>query len=74
MVYLQKEYFNDDRTLEWGQNIPPEKLEGLRKGEILTLLDENGDPLKKIFMDSYDTIRQQKLEDNRVPGINPELN
>ena len=52
-----KMYFNNNRTLEYGEGITEEQMDALRKGEEFTVVSK-GRKLKMILMDSYDTIRQ----------------
>lgn len=53
---------DNGRTLEWGKNISPENMTLLRQGEVFTLLDADGQPHKRILMDSYGTIREGPIQ------------
>jgi hypothetical protein len=66
MTYHPKHYFDDGRTVEFGADLGPERMEALRRGEIFTLLDREGRPLKRILMDSYDQLRASEI-DNPSP-------
>lgn len=55
-------HFDNGDTLPWGENIPPDKTERLKAGEIFTLLDEHGEPLSKVLMDSFGTIRERLMD------------
>jgi hypothetical protein len=58
-IYQPKEYSDNGKTLQWGKDISEPDMELLRNGEIFTLLDDNGTPKFKIFMDSYNVIREK---------------
>jgi hypothetical protein len=53
-----KDFHYKGRVLRWGENIPPDLMQALKEGEVLTLLDEDGQPLHHIMMDANGTIRQ----------------
>lgn len=59
--YNPKEYHDKGRKFYWGKDLTEKQMAALRNGEIFTLLDKNERPIKKIFMDSYDKIREYGL-------------
>lgn len=60
-IYDPKNYFSKDRTLEWEADLTPEQMEALRKGEIFVLLEQDGSPHSRILMDSYNQIREKRI-------------
>ncbi|MCK9458724.1 MAG: hypothetical protein M0R80_03730 [Proteobacteria bacterium] len=59
--YNPKYYFDNARTLKWGENISEVNLESLACGEVFTLLGPDGEPHSKVLMDSHNQIREKKL-------------
>ena len=55
-------YHWDGGTLEWGQNIPAEKLRALDAGELFVLMDQTGQPHSLIMRDLFGTIREKRIE------------
>lgn len=45
-------YHDDGRVVEHGRTMTPAELEGLRGGEVFTLLDEHGQPRHRALMDA----------------------
>lgn len=76
MEYQSKEYFSKGRTFEWGKDLTPEQMKALRKGEVFVLLGADGEPFKRILMDSYNQIRERNFRgpqpkiDIAIKGIN----
>jgi hypothetical protein len=62
LEYQPKRYFSKTRTLEWGKDLTPKQMKALRKGEVFVLLGEDGKPLKRILMDSYNMIREKAMK------------
>ena len=62
--YNPKQYFDNSNTLEWGKNLTKKQILALKNGEIFTLNDKNGKPIRKILMDSYNQIREP--ENNHI--------
>ena len=59
--YNPKYYFDNARTLKWGENIPETNLENMACGEIFTLLGPDGNPHFKVLMDSCNQIREKLI-------------
>ena len=55
-----KSYFDNGVTLEWGENISPENLRRMKKGEIFTLM-KDGKMQTRVLMDSFGSIREQEI-------------
>ena len=53
-----KSYFDNGRTLRWGELLTPEQLICLDRGEIFTLCDESGSAVSRVLKDSYGEIRE----------------
>ncbi len=49
-------------VLNWGEDIPSNIMEALRRGETATLNDKDGNPYSRVLMDSYGTIREKCLK------------
>lgn len=69
MAWKLKDYRNRGRTLDWGCDIPAEKMVAMRNGEVFVLLDATGRPYSKVLMDSYDTIREQRVDNDKLKGL-----
>ena len=67
--YQPKKYFSKGQTLEWGKDLTPKQMEALRKGEAFILLDKNKVPYRRILMDSYNQIREGRIEAVFPPGF-----
>ena len=59
---LNKKYFDNGNTLNWGEDIPQDKVYALKQGEIFTLLDKDKKPFSKVLMDSYGITREKPLK------------
>jgi len=60
-----KKYFFKGRTFTWGKILTQEQIKALKKGEMFTLLGKDGEPYSEVFMDSYNQIREQRIEKER---------
>lgn len=47
--------------LRWGEDIPAEAMQALRRGETAMLHDADGNPYSRVLMDSYGTIRETRV-------------
>lgn len=46
---------DNNHTLQWGEDIGPERMRTLREGEMFTLISEDGvTPYSVVVMDSYE--------------------
>lgn len=54
-------YRDEGRTVAWGEDLGPERMAAMVKGEIFTLLDTGGKQHAKLLRDYYDTIREKRL-------------
>ena len=61
-TFTPKEYTDNGRTLEWGRKLSEENRQLLKKGEMFTLLDEKGVPYSTVLMDSYNQIRERRID------------
>jgi len=61
--YEPKEYEDNGDTLHWGEDIPRDKSERMRNGEVFTLLGHDGRPYSKVLKDSYNAIRETRIAD-----------
>ncbi len=61
MNYNPKNYKCNYKILLRGKNLTKEQKLALRNGEILILLSKYYIPHRYILMDSYDTIREAKI-------------
>ena len=50
-------YFDNGRTTNWGEDLGKERMDAMAQGEVFTLLDGSGEPLKLLVRDSYGMIR-----------------
>src|SRR5690554_4067164 len=64
--YLDIKYFDNGRTLEWGKDLSQEYFEAMSKGEIFTLLDNKGQPFRRIFKDFYGELREHQVYEYSV--------
>lgn len=53
-------------TLLWGQNIPADKMERLRNGEVFILLDPDGNAYSQVMMDGAGQIRERRVSAEEV--------
>lgn len=51
-------YVFNGGTLDWGKDIPPDKMERLKNGEIFLLYDADHRPFKYILRDWYGDFRE----------------
>jgi len=58
-----KDYFFKGRTFEWDKDLTSKQMKALKKGEVFILLGEDGKPLARILMDSYNQIRERNLRE-----------
>lgn len=58
---VKKRYYDDGRTLYWGDDISSVAMKGLKDGEMFTLLNADGTPHSIVMMDSFNEIREKKL-------------
>ena len=70
-----KKYFYKGRTLEWGKDLTQKQIKSLRQGEVFMLLDENKKLNRTILMDSYNQIRERRVDsqckwDIAIKGLN----
>jgi len=56
-----KLYFDEGRTLRWSENLSEETKAALERGEVFTLLGENGEPYTQVLMDSWGSIKERPL-------------
>lgn len=47
--------------LRWGEDMPAEVMEALRRGETAMLHDADGNPCSLVLMDSYGQIREKRM-------------
>jgi hypothetical protein len=59
MEYKPKEYFFNERTLDWGRSLSHEEMHALQDGEVFILLGKDGKPYSQLLMDSYGEIRER---------------
>lgn len=52
--------------LRWGEDIPAEVMEALRRGETAMLHDEAGNPHSLVLMDTYGQIREKRVGGSNV--------
>ena len=64
--YNPKQYFDNNNTLEWGKDLTKKQISSLKNGEIFTLIDKNRNPFRKILMDSYNQIRESKINHIKI--------
>lgn len=62
MKYQPKKYFCNDRKVKPGNDLTEEQMIALRDGEVFILLDEDGHPASQLLMDSYNQIREGRLD------------
>jgi len=67
-MYNPKRYFHNGRFFEWGKDLRPAQMDGLRAGEVFILLGKDGKPHSKVLMDSYDQIREKLIEKGEKVG------
>jgi hypothetical protein len=55
------DYFDNGRTLGWGNDLTADQKEAMTMGEVFTLLSEDGKPFSHVMKDAYGAIRERRI-------------
>jgi hypothetical protein len=58
---FERKYHNNGAILEWGRPLTDDVKRRLEDGEIFTLLDAKGNPIKGLCLDYYNQLRERKI-------------